>query len=264
MGPSVEPVGRGRVLWHAPGTYARDLPGLDYEFELVFSDVSTMWDWTVRDFEGCYDALRVHMGAVPQEAQRLELRLADPVVEWYDGLYVGTGFYHAPWGNPATVPWDAWPYWEPADLTHPNLADVESGCYRQPSGRALCDIYPKWGNSHSIHLPAAAAKTMANSISYLSDQSLAERYNRVSDRVLQANAYLFPLGDRLGDPAGYGSLSGPVARRLGGGHGSAADWDRNSAHGWPTGHSVHCRPQRWKQERLQLLGRLPQALLRLP
>ena len=26
-----------------------------------------MWDWRIRDFEGCYDALRVHMGVVPQE-----------------------------------------------------------------------------------------------------------------------------------------------------------------------------------------------------
>ncbi len=47
----------------------------------MFSDHSAMWDWRIRDFEACYDALRVHMGSVPQEAglQRMELRLADPV-----------------------------------------------------------------------------------------------------------------------------------------------------------------------------------------
>ena len=49
-------------MWHAPGSYSRDLPGLDYDFEMVFSDDSAMWNWTVRDFDACYDAVRVHIG----------------------------------------------------------------------------------------------------------------------------------------------------------------------------------------------------------
>ena len=53
------------LLWHAPGTYDRNLPGLDYDFELVLGDVSTMWNWAVRDFDACYDAVRVHMEDIP-------------------------------------------------------------------------------------------------------------------------------------------------------------------------------------------------------
>ena len=61
------------------------------------------------------------------------------------------------------------------------------------------------GNSHSIHLHAAAALALANSVAdLLSEDSLAE-YNPYSDRVLQANAYLFPVWDNgLGDPTGPG------------------------------------------------------------
>ncbi len=68
------------VLRHAPGIYDRDLPGLDHEFELVFTDIAIHWDWSMRDFEGCHDALRVHMGLIPKEVgmTRLEFRLSDP------------------------------------------------------------------------------------------------------------------------------------------------------------------------------------------
>ena len=64
------------VLYHTPGT---DLPGLDYDFELVFNDTSTLFDWTVRDFPGCYDALRAYLGTGPEETglTRLEFRLID-------------------------------------------------------------------------------------------------------------------------------------------------------------------------------------------
>ena len=68
------------VIYNPPGSYSRDLPGLDYEWELVFTDDSTLWNWRVRDFQGCYDGLRVHMGDVPKEfgLARLEVRLSDP------------------------------------------------------------------------------------------------------------------------------------------------------------------------------------------
>lgn len=63
------------VLWHAPGSYSRDLPGLDHDFELVFTDNSIMWDWSVRDHAACYDAVRVHIGevAISYGLQRLEV-----------------------------------------------------------------------------------------------------------------------------------------------------------------------------------------------
>ena len=127
MGPSVQPY--APPVWHAPDTYGRDLPGLDYDFKLVFSDASAMWDWSVRDFQGCYDAVRVHMGVIPKDVglQRLEVRLADPLFQWghYDRWDYATE-YIAPWVNPAALP-GGWPHWNPAELPHPDLAVVVSG-----------------------------------------------------------------------------------------------------------------------------------------
>ncbi len=61
---------------------------------------------------------------------------------------------------------------------------------------------PMWGHSHSIHLNTAATLAIANS---LPDHPLGG-YNSLSDRVLQFDAYLFPLLDnRRGDPAGAGA-----------------------------------------------------------
>ena len=124
------------VLWHAPGSHSRDLPGLDYDFELVFSDDSVMWDWRVRDFQACYNAVRVHMDTIPREVglQRLEVRLSDPVFN--DAVHVwlyGTS-YDSPWANPAARPWSEWPNWTLADAGHPDLAVVYLGCYSEPFG----------------------------------------------------------------------------------------------------------------------------------
>ena len=207
------------ILWHAPGSYSRDLPGLDYDFELVFADNSAQWDWSVRDFEGCYDALRVHMGGLSAEAglTRLEFRLTDPIpfadfrAAIRASVWVGADFSSAPWVNPVEMPWPEYPTWEPAALPHPDLGVVAYGCFPQPAGQVLCDIMPFWGNSHSIHLHAAAAMAMANSVAYLTNNLSSQythlsEYNRLHDRVLQANAYLFPLLDnRRGDPAGHGA-----------------------------------------------------------
>lgn len=202
------------ILWHAPGTYDRDLPGLTYDFELVFSDNSVMWDWHIRDFEGCYDALRVHMGLVPEEfgLQRMELRLADSFiseegdVNWKEFHWRENDIYFSPQAAVA-VPWlEPMSNWDPAALPHPDAAVVQYGCYLQPNELAVCDIVPWWGNSHSIHLNAAAARAMANTVMYMSNDALANRYrSRLHERVLQADAYLFPqLDNRRGDPAGHG------------------------------------------------------------
>lgn len=200
-------------IWHAPGTYARSKPGLDYEFELVFSDHSDMWDWRIRDFEACYDALRVHMGGVPAEVglQRMELRLADPMSfdEFVNAIsadtWVGADMYDSPWVNPVDIPWTEYPNWSQAALPHPDLGVAAYGCFHQPQGQALCDIMPMWGHSHDIYLNAATALTMANSVARMSDNALGERYNRLDARYYEYNAYLFPLLDNLrGDPAGHG------------------------------------------------------------
>ena len=204
IGPSVHTI--YDVLWHAPGTYDRDLLGLDHDFELVFNDLSILWDWSIRDFEGCYDALRVHMGSIPKEIglTRLEFRLSDPFrVDPPPEVWFDNGIYHSPWGNPANVPWDEYPNWDPASMP-PDLSAATFGCYLGPWEQLVCDIHPQWGNSHSIYLNAAVAKAMANIIINYSSHSLGNQYNRLSSRVLEANSYLFPLDDRIGDPVGHG------------------------------------------------------------
>ena len=91
------------VLWHAPGTYPRDLPGLDYDFELVLTDHSIMWNWSVRDFEACYDAVRVHMDEASKEVglTRLEIQLHDPTgslgTGWHWGYRDYATGYQSPW-----------------------------------------------------------------------------------------------------------------------------------------------------------------------
>ena len=67
------------LLWYAPGTYDRNLPGLAYDFELVLGDVSTMWNWTVRDFDACYDAVRVHMEDIPGRRVWSDWKCAWPI-----------------------------------------------------------------------------------------------------------------------------------------------------------------------------------------
>ena len=63
----------------------------------------------------------------------------------------------------------------------------------------------RWGNSHSIHLNAAATLALANSIAGYSDDAREYRHNRLDQRIIDFNAYLFPILDnRRGDPAGQG------------------------------------------------------------
>ena len=198
------------VLWHAPGSYSRDLPGLDHDFELVFTDNSIMWDWSVRDFQACYDAVRVHMGEVSREAnlQRLEVQLHDP--DYFDGIPGWAwGYrdyateYQSPWTNGRGMPYEAYPNWDP---THPDVGRASLDCDYSPStGQLLCDIVPAWGNSHSIHLNAAATLALANTIAAASDNARAYRHNRLDQRIIDFNAYLFPILDNnRGDPAGQG------------------------------------------------------------
>ena len=196
------------VLWHAPGSYSRDLPGLDYDFELVFSDDSAMWNWSVRDFDACYDAVRVHMDEVPSEVglQRLEVRLSDPVYDaGSSGFAYGTT-YQSPWANMSGLPWDEWPNWNLANVPHPDLAQVNLGCsHLQPDGQVFCHLRPRWGNSHSIHLNAAVTLALANATAAFSDDAREYRHNRLDQRTIDFNAYLFPiLNNRRGDPAGQG------------------------------------------------------------
>ena len=70
-------------MWYPPGFYARTLPGLDYEWDLVWTDNSAVWDWEIADAQGCYDALRVYLGELPRQhgVKKYEITLADIPVE---------------------------------------------------------------------------------------------------------------------------------------------------------------------------------------
>ena len=203
------------VLYHAPGTYDRsEHPGLNYDFELVLGDDSTMWNWRMRDFEGCYDALRVHMGEIPESIglTRLEVRLSDPLHDVVtDGRYETQADmqFEASHSFPDVD-------WTPvidgtgsmADL-HPDIADVWMRCYNRPRGRptndVFCRMYPNWGNSGSIHLEAAVTLSLADAAGQMSRRAKTYQYGPTHPDRLHYNAYLIPLiDDRSGDPAGAG------------------------------------------------------------
>ena len=195
------------VLWHAPGSYSRDLPGLDYDFELAILDHSVEWDMTVRDFEACYDAVRVHIGAVARDMglQKIDFQLKDSDRAgqrgWLPGAHYST-YYQSPWTNQRGMPFKEWPNWNP---THPDVAVVGLYCKHEPHAHVLCEIFVDWGNSHSIHLNAAATLALANSIAVASDEARVYRYSGVSPHMFEYNAYLYPLLDNnRGDPAGQG------------------------------------------------------------
>ncbi|MDE0670591.1 MAG: SH3 domain-containing protein [Caldilineaceae bacterium] len=207
------------VLWHSPDNYEPGLSGLDYDFELVFTDVSTQWDWGLRDPAACENALRAHMGFAPRDygLQRLELRLTDPFVDDYGLLNDQPWLWR--WDKTFVVPsTDNGPYtgqW-PLNATGllPDTAIASYGCYRrQPDGQAVCDIMPTWGNSHSLHLSAAVTRAIANTVTYMSSRALARQeahkegitYDALQARVRATDAYLFPLlYDGTGNPAGWG------------------------------------------------------------
>ena len=200
------------ILYHAPGSYGRDLPGLDYDFELVLGDDSTMWSWHMREPAACYDALRVHMAEIPQEIglKRLEVRLSDPVEVDGEGLVdmefsASYSFPDVDWGPI----FDGTMAYEDRGKLHPDLASVRMHCYDSPRGRTdddvFCRICPNWGNSGSIHLDAAVNILLADTAGQMSHRAKANQYHRQNFHKLQANAYVVPLiNDGSGDPAGFG------------------------------------------------------------
>ena len=79
---AVTGVASDSITYHAPGTYDRsEHPGLTYDFMLQLEDRSGMWNWHMRDFEGCYDALRVLWGDAPETKglTLVEVHLSDPI-----------------------------------------------------------------------------------------------------------------------------------------------------------------------------------------
>ena len=214
---AVKSVPADLVMYRAPGSYSRDLPGLDYDFELVLGDDSTMWNWRMRDPAACYDALRVHMGAIPKDIglKRLEVRLTDS--PWANDMRLKEASneahedmeYSAAHSYPDVD-------WGPVldgtgtrgDL-HPDLGDATLRCYDRPRGRpdddVFCRIYPVWGNSGSIHLEAAVNLALADAAGAMSRQAHANQYGQKNRILLEYNSYLVPIiDDGSGNPAGSG------------------------------------------------------------
>ena len=214
------------VLYHAPGSYDRsEHPGLEYDFELVLGDDSTMWNWRMRDPQACYDALRVHMGEIPESIglTRLEVRLSDSPLDMdsYESLLgmqfsSGSTFPVVDWDQydfeslpPDRWPNGGWPNWDLADLPHPDMASVRLRCYDRPRGRpdddVFCRIFPRWGNSGSIHLEAGVTQVLALTAGQMSRRARAYQYAPNHLFHIPYHAYLYPLiDDRSGNPAGPG------------------------------------------------------------
>ena len=92
-----------------------DLPGLDYEWDLVFEDQSALWDWDIPDHGACHDALRAHLGYRPEwyGLRKATVVLRDPSPDFdrrrtRAAVCTSRGKWH---GDPAclsTVPWCMW------------------------------------------------------------------------------------------------------------------------------------------------------------
>lgn len=205
------------VLYHAPGTYDRSKhPGLAYEWELVLSDDSTMWNWTVRDFQGCYDALRVHMGEIPEEIglTRLEVRLSDPVYPLSPGGFPDIYSVHHDWKTVEDFMGRYFSHGMPEtnDPTAPRSQDyayVDSACFgdqeKWPEPEVFCRIFPTEGNSGSIHLESAVIQSIADTAARMSKQAVYWQYAWNNPLRIYYNSFLIPTIDDWRDlPAGPG------------------------------------------------------------
>ena len=208
--PAAPPVPGPEIVYHAPGTYDRALyPGLRYEWELTFTDNSELWDWEIVDFQGCYDAIRVYIGELPEERglQRVEMVLSDPFVEQNLHSYADqttrrmNSFYPTP-SRDLNRFFALWPDWHARNLPHPDFAYTSGICI--PSDTAedqICHVHPMWGNQGSVNLDGTATEAMAGAIgtSHLygpTDAWVAERYKYVS--------FLIPMTVQKIQPAGHG------------------------------------------------------------
>ena len=205
------------VLYHVPGTYDRSKhPGLAYEWDLVLSDDSTMWNWTVRDFQGCYDALRVHMGEVPKEIGLtcLEVRLSDPVYPLSPGGFPSIYSVHADWKTVEDFMGEYFSHGMPEtdDPTAPKSQDyayVDSACFgdqeKWPEPEVFCRIFPTEGNSGSIHLESAVIQSIADTAARMSKRAVYWQYAWNNPLRIYYNSFLIPTIDDWRDlPAGPG------------------------------------------------------------
>ena len=220
----VTPTGQGRWIYgdltNIPAEVRQDLPGLDYEWELVFTDDSAAWDWRVADFPGCYDALRVFLGDLPRTygLRRAEIILSDTVrSDFFDwegdpaGFQRRVGTY-----APGTVAYDRetlgplWPDWHAGNLPHPDFAFVSGVCTHWPdrtgvdNGEFTCTLHPVWGQPDSAYLNGVASAGVARALgSILFGEDVARDNLDWQDRAWPHTIYLYPQ-DARNQPAGQG------------------------------------------------------------
>ena len=209
-------------IYVGPGSYDRSrFPALSYEWELVFSDNSSQWDWEVADFAGCYDAVRLFLGDLPREKglTRAEIVLSDPYVERDLTSYEGVDFTHKVGiyvpsvGAAKERLGPKWPDWDTADLPNPDVALVNQICTDWPTktgvanGEYTCTLHPMWGNTETewgrVNLDASASVIMSlvlGSVLYGNDHQSAN----VFIRSYRSNTiYLWP--QKNNQPVGHGA-----------------------------------------------------------
>ena len=206
------PLAPEEIVYHAPGTYDRSLyPGLTYEFELIFTDNSELWDWTIADFQGCYDAMRIYMDDKPQRRglKRLEIVLSDPYTDRDLLNYEPEHFTRDLSAFYPTVAMDQerllrnWPHWDADMLPHPELAYTRAVC-QPPHGpeEQICKLHPLWGIEGSVYLDGSAT-TAAAAGAGIAMMGAGPWANWLRERYIFLS-YIVPLDTRTGDPAGHG------------------------------------------------------------
>ena len=206
--------------WNPPGSYSRDLPGLDYEWELIFIDASDKWDWQIEDEAGCYDAMRVYLGdwARAEGLKRVKFELKNPPVEQditSRPMPQGTHYRGAVMGGLVSdvEPLEReWPNWE--GKVPPDIALVQSQCWDWPwkreqydLGEYTCEVFPMWGTTTTeqgiYNLNAAAiavAVTNLGSVLHHDQFPAAERW--IAQSWARAN-FLYPASSS-NQPVGNG------------------------------------------------------------
>ena len=113
------------------------------------------------------------------------------------------------------IPWGTWP-WDPQAMPFPDLAVADYGCYLQPDELAVCDILPRWGNSHSIHLNAVVMDAIANTVMYMSPNAWRTNIAAVCMNVCcRPMPTSIPCWTTTAASLRARTLRGRVARRVG-------------------------------------------------
>ena len=192
------------VVYHAPGTYP-DATGLDYDWDLLFTDESIQWDWTIADPAGCYDALRAHLGKRPKlyGLWQATVILKDPS-PYFDWNHMSQGSVYFP----RTVAWESG-LPEDGALMHVGCRNANFMTPRHDAGEFVCEVHPLWGHTGSPEaanrLNGALAQALATYLGYAvyQEEAIKARHWEMEDTWAQP-PYLYPRDPATGEPAGEG------------------------------------------------------------